>query len=127
MAYGWAMRRYGPGPQPGTIGFMTLTIAQLLHALSCRSEHRTIFDRELGPMNPPLKLGVGSSLALQLGAAAAPGLRSFLGLSPLSRVDWLAIVLGAGIPLLTNEALKKLGFWKRDFVASNPSERRSST
>jgi len=33
----------------------------------------------------------------------------------LSPTDWLAIGLGAGLPLLTNEALKKIGFWKREF------------
>jgi Ca2+-transporting ATPase len=119
-AYTWAMRRYGPGPHPGTIGFMTLTIAQLLHALSCRSEYRTIFDRDLGPMNLPLKLGVGGSLALQLAAGTVPALRSLLRLGPLGRADWLAIALGAGVPLLTNEALKKIGFWKRELVAANP-------
>jgi Ca2+-transporting ATPase len=122
-AYGWALRRYGVGPKPSTVGFMTITIAQLLHALSCRSEYRTIFDRDLGPMNLPLKIGVGGSLALQLGAAAVPGLRSLLGLGRLGLVDWLAIVLGAGAPLLTNEALKKVGFWKREYVPVDPKSR----
>lgn len=114
-SYAWALRRYGPGPKPGSVAFMTLTIAQLLHALSCRSEYRTIFDRELGPMNFPLKLGVGGSLALQLGAGHVPGLRSLLGMGRLGVSDWLAIGLGAGVPLLTNETLKKIGFWKRTF------------
>lgn len=122
-AYAWALRRYGPGQKPGTVGFMTLTVAQLLHALSCRSEYRTIFDRELGPMNLPLKLGVGGSLALQLAAAMVPGLRSLLGLGRLGRADWIAITLAAGIPLLTNEALKKLGFWKRELAPLNPAPR----
>ena len=98
---------------------MTLTISQLFHALSCRSEYRTIFDRQLGPMNFPLKLGVGGSLALQLLAAAIPGLRSLLGLGRLGPGDWLAIGLGAGLPLLTNEALKKVGFWKREFETAS--------
>ncbi len=113
--YAWALRRYGAGPKPASIAFMTLTIAQLLHALSCRSEHRSIFDRELGPMNLPLKLGVGGSLALQLLAGAVPGLGPILGLGRLRAPDWLAIALGAGLPLLTNEALKKGGLWKREF------------
>ena len=122
-AYAWTLRRYGAGPQARTVSFMTLTIAQLLHALSCRSEYRTIFDREFGPMNLPLKLGVGGSLALQLGAATVPGLRSLLGLGRLSSADWLAIAVGAGVPLLTNEALKKLGFWKREHAPIDPSRR----
>lgn len=122
--YAWGLRRYGAGPQAGTIGFMTLTIAQLLHALSCRSEYRTIFDRDLGPMNLPLKLGVGGSLGLQLAAVAVPRLRTLLGLGRLGTVDWLAIALGAGIPLLTNEGLKKVGFWKREREpAINPKSR----
>jgi Ca2+-transporting ATPase len=127
-SYAWALRRYGPGPKPGSVAFMTLTIAQLLHALSCRSEYRTIFDRELGPMNFPLKLGVGGSLALQLVAGNVPGLRSLLGLGRLGIGDWLAIGLGAGVPLLTNESLKKIGFWKREFgpPATAGSETKSS-
>jgi Ca2+-transporting ATPase len=114
-SYAWALRRYGPGPQAGSVAFMTLTIAQLLHALSCRSEHRSIFDRDLGPMNWPLKLGVGGSLALQLVATVMPGLGSLLGLTRLRGRDWLAVALGAGLPLLANEALKKAGLWKREF------------
>jgi Ca2+-transporting ATPase len=133
-AYGWALRRYGPGPKPGSIALMTLTVAQLLHALSCRSEYRTIFDRELGPMNFPLKLGVGGSLGLQMLAATVPGLRSLLGMGRLGPGDWLAIGLGAGIPLLTNEALKKVGFWKREYgsvstqarIGESPVERSES-
>ncbi len=114
-AYLWGLRRYGAGPKAGSLAFMTLTIAQLLHALSCRSEYRTIFDRELGPLNLPLKLGVGGSLLLQLVARAIPGLGPFLGLSRLGVFDWIAVGMGAGLPLLTNEALKKAGFWKREF------------
>ena len=117
-AYLWAFRRYGAGPAASSVAFMTLTIAQLLHALSCRSEHRTIFDRELGPINLPLKLGVGGSLALQLVAGSIPGLSSLLGLTRLRSMDWLAIGLGAGVPLLTNEALKKTGLWKREFPSA---------
>jgi Ca2+-transporting ATPase len=115
-AYAWALRRYAAGPKARSVAFMTLTIAQLLHALSCRSEHRSIFDRDLGPMNWPLKLGVGGSLALQLVATVIPGLGSLLGLARLRPVDWLAVALGAGLPLLTNEALKKAGFWRREFL-----------
>ena len=114
-SYAWALRRYGAGPQANSVAFMTLTTAQLLHALSCRSEHRTIFDRDLGPLNLPLKLGVGGSLALQLVAGVIPGLNSLLGLTRFNRLDWVAMALGAGVPLLTNEALKKVGFWKREF------------
>ncbi|MGD8825098.1 MAG: HAD-IC family P-type ATPase [Myxococcales bacterium] len=125
-AYGWALRRYGTGPKPGSVAFMTITIAQLFHALSCRSEYRTIFDRELGPMNFPLKLGVGGSLALQIVAATLPGLRSLLGLGRLGARDWLAIGLGAGVPLLTNEALKKVGFWRREFEPATAGASRSN-
>jgi Ca2+-transporting ATPase len=114
-SYAWALRRYGAGPKARSVAFMALTIAQLFHALSCRSEHRSIFDRDLGPMNWPLKLGVGGSLALQLVATVIPGLGSLLGLARLRAVDWLAVALGAGLPLLTNEALKKTGLWKREF------------
>jgi Ca2+-transporting ATPase len=107
-AYGYGVARYGLGPQAGTLAFMTLTTAQLLHAISARSEHLGLFSRESLPPNPYLKAAVGGSLALQL-ATLAPGLRGLLGLGPIGVVDAAVIAAGAVAPYLINEASKPRG------------------
>jgi Ca2+-transporting ATPase len=109
-AYGYGLARYGTGSaQAGTIGFMSLTSAQLLHALSCRSERYGVFSRERLPSNPYLNATLGVSLTLQALALAIPGLRSFLGLVPIGLVDAAVIGSAALAPLVVNEATKGAG------------------
>ncbi len=119
-AYAAALRRHGSGAPASTVAFTTLTTGQLLHALSCRSSQRSLFDARLGPMNPPLKLAVGGSLALQLAMPWLPGLRRLLGLAPLAGRDLLAVAAGAGLPLLANELLKRFGVWSRRTRPARP-------
>jgi Ca2+-transporting ATPase len=104
-AYGYGVARYGMGPQANTLAFMTLTGAQLLHAISARSEHYSVFGRGHLPPNRYLQAAVGGSLALQL-ATLLPGLRAVLGLGTLGIADAAMIVAGAGVPFLINEATK---------------------
>lgn len=105
-AYSYGIARYGIGPQASSLAFMSLTSAQLLHALSCRSETHSMLRGERLPPNRPLSLAVGGSLALQLVAALVPGLRSLLGITPVGIADIAAIGAGALLPLLINEATK---------------------
>ncbi len=105
-AYGYGIMRYGIGPRAGTLAFMGLTSSQLLHALSCRSENTSIFDKGKLPPNRYLDLAIGGSMALQVLTLAIPGLRSLLGLSPINLVDALVVGGGATIPLLINEGTK---------------------
>jgi len=121
-AWARALRRHGPGRAAGTVAFMTLTTGQLLHAFSCRSETRSLFDRTWSPFNWPLKAAVGGSLALQLATPFVPGLSGVLGLSRIGASDALAIAVGASLPLLAHEGLKKLGFWARDERPSVPAD-----
>jgi Ca2+-transporting ATPase len=107
-AYGYGLMRYGMGPQAGTLAFMGLTAGQLLHALSCRSESRTLFDPNRAP-NRYLYVALGGSLALQGIALTVPGLRNLLGLVPIGLLDGCVIAGGAVVPLLVNEATKKGG------------------
>lgn len=105
-AYGIGLSRYGVGPRASTIAFSTITTAQLLHALSCRSERHSIFERGACPPNPYMPLAIGSGLGLQVMATLLPGLRGILGAVPLGPLDW-AIVAGAALaPLLINEIRK---------------------
>ncbi|NWG87066.1 MAG: cation-transporting P-type ATPase [Hydrogenophilaceae bacterium] len=105
-AYGYGLMRYGPGPQASTLAFMGLTLGQLLHAISCRSETHGLFSAERLPPNRWLTLAVGGSAALQLGTVAIPGLRGLLGTTPVMPADFLVVAGSAGLPYLAIEAMK---------------------
>jgi Ca2+-transporting ATPase len=112
-AYGYGLARYGAGARAGTLAFMGLSTAQLLHALSCRSEHHTLL-REYGlegqpplPPNPYLWLSISGTLLLQGAALLIPGVRTFLGFTPISLLDGAVIGASAVLPLLINDATKR--------------------
>ncbi len=105
--YGYSLARYGMGPKASTNAFMCLTLAQLLQAYRCRSNHTSIFNPENRPPNRYLDAAIGFSLALQALAIALPPLRGLLRLTPVGALDLLAIMTGACLPLAINEACKK--------------------
>jgi P-type Ca2+ transporter type 2C len=105
-AFTYGISRYGRGARAGSLAFQTLVIGQLLHAFSCRSEHRSIFNKRRLPQNPYLNLAVGGSLALQVLTMFIPGLRGFLGLTSPSLMDAAIIGGSALLPFLANEARK---------------------
>jgi Ca2+-transporting ATPase len=105
-SYGFAVARHGLGPQAGTVAFMTLTLGQLLHAYSCRSERQSIFSATKGPRNRYLDLAIGGSVALQILALLVPGLRTLLGTTRVNAMDVASIAAGATLPFLLNEASK---------------------
>jgi Ca2+-transporting ATPase len=105
--FGYGLLRYGAGPQAGSVAFTSLVTGQLLHALSCRSETHTIFDRRHLEPNPYLAGALGASLGLQALTLVVPGLRSFLGMTPLSLLDLLVSGSGAVLPLIINETMKR--------------------
>jgi Ca2+-transporting ATPase len=109
-AYLYGIARYGPGPRARTLAFMTMTSAQLLYALSARS------DAPLSPLgngrlraNPWLVRTVVISLAAQAGTVLFPPLRALLRTTPIGLVDAGVILAAAAAPALTREALKRLG------------------
>jgi len=105
-AYGYGILRYGMGARAGSLAFHGLTIGQLMHALSCRSEKHTLLDRQKPPPNHYLNAALGGSLLMQLLTMFVPGLRGFLGLTALTVSD-LAVVAGTALlPLTLNEAIK---------------------
>jgi P-type Ca2+ transporter type 2C len=111
-AYGYGVLRYGFGPRASTMAFMSLTLGQLLHALSCRSESHSLFDPVQSPQkqsqqpNQYLSLAIGGSVALQVLTLAIPGLRSLLGITPISLLDGVVIGGTAVAPLVVNELTK---------------------
>jgi Ca2+-transporting ATPase len=106
--YGYSLWRHGGlSPGAGTNAFMTLTLAQLLHAVCCRSERSSVFDADRPP-NRYLNYSLAGSMALQVAAAYIPPLRALLRLAPIGPADWLAIAAGATAPFLVNEGFKRI-------------------
>jgi Ca2+-transporting ATPase len=105
-AYGFGVARYGIGPKSGALAFQSLTIGQLLHAISCRSEHSSLVHGQSLPPNPVLTLSLAGSLALQGLTMCFGPLRRFLGLGPLSVVDLAVIGVTSVAPLMLNEITK---------------------
>jgi Ca2+-transporting ATPase len=108
-AYGYGIMRYGMGATAGTLAFMGLTVGQLLHTLSCRSETHSIFDATGRPPNRYLHAALGGSLVFQGLALTVPGLRNLLGLTPIGLLDGCVVAGGAVVPLLINEMNKTGG------------------
>jgi Ca2+-transporting ATPase len=106
-AFGYGALRYGLGARASTLAFHGLTSGQLLHALSCRSEHHSLLGPGRLPPNRYLTLALGGSLALQVATAVLPWFRTILGLTPISLLDSLVVGGAALLPLLVNEATKK--------------------
>ena len=103
-AYAYGISRYGLGAQAGSLAFQSLTIGQLLHAYSCRSEDKTAFGQRKS--NRALNLAVGGSLGLQLLTMVVPGLRSILGLGSFSLLDAAVAGVTALLPFVANESMK---------------------
>jgi Ca2+-transporting ATPase len=106
-AYGYGLARYGAGPQASTLAFTTVVAGQMFHAWSCRSDTHGLFTPRPLPPNPYLKLALGATAGLQALALSAPGLRSLLGTAPLGPLDLGAVLTGACVPFLVNEAAKR--------------------
>ncbi|GAB6067809.1 HAD-IC family P-type ATPase [Methylothermus subterraneus] len=103
-AYVFGRSRYGFGAQTEGLVFQTIVLAQLLHALSCRSETHAFW--QIKPANPYLNAALGGSLLIQTGVLGIPALRKLLGLSLPGWLDLGIVGAGAVLPLIFNESLK---------------------
>jgi Ca2+-transporting ATPase len=101
-AYLVGLARYGAGPAAGTMAFLTLTSAQLLHGLTARSEVRGV---DLPP-NPAMRNGLLAGFGLLLASQLIPGLTSLLGATRVCPVDALVCAGAALASYLANEAGK---------------------
>jgi Ca2+-transporting ATPase len=107
-SYGVGLRRSGTGAAAGTMAFVTLTGAQLFHAIGARSAALSILAGRHLPRNRYLGAAVGGGVALQLAAGVAAPIRRLLGAAPLP-VGAAAVAWGlAGGSFLTTELLKLL-------------------
>ena len=106
-AYVYGLKRYGPGAAASTLAFNTLTLNELAHAYSSRSEHRHVFTRnsELKP-NPHLIKAIVGMAGLQAIVSILPGPRQILGTAPMGLIDLAVIAAGVLGPLVVNESMK---------------------
>lgn len=105
-AYGYGIMRYGIGARASTLAFQGLTLGQLLHAISCRSEKHGLFSEKKLESNKYLHWALGGSFVVQALSMLIPGLRSLLGTTPIGLSDAMVICAGSLLPLLVNEATK---------------------
>ncbi|MBF0517306.1 MAG: cation-transporting P-type ATPase, partial [Nitrospirae bacterium] len=106
-AYAYGISKYGVSPQAGSLAFLSLSTSQLLHAISCRTDKHTIFDKETLPPNKYMNIALTGSFLLQILALSVPGLRNLLRISPVTLTDALVTAAASVVPLLINEATKR--------------------
>jgi P-type Ca2+ transporter type 2C len=94
-----------------TVTFHGLTFAQLLHAISSRSETRGFAAEFQRPANAKLYRALLGSAALQVAAQLFPATRRLLGLAPLGGADLLGI---AGIAIGSTLVNDAVGYVLRD-------------
>jgi len=104
-AYLAGLARYGPGMQAGTLAFLTLTGAQLMHGWTARSTRR---DRPLPP-NPAMGYGLAAGFGMLVLSQLVPGLTGLLGTSRIGALDAVLCAGLAGASFLANEAVVRTG------------------
>lgn len=119
-SYLLALSVRGAGSTAGTVCFQSLSLSQLLHAWSCRSERRSALDPGLA-RNRRLDLAVGGSIALQALTIFVPGLRGVLGTTRVGLLDLATIGAGAALSWAGNEALKVRGRYGAGGPRSGPA------
>lgn len=102
----YGMAKYGGGIKASGLAFQTLTLGQLVHAFSCRSESAGLFTDKKLPANVKLNWAIGASVAAQMLTMVFSPLRSFLGLTSITALDGLVIAGTSLAPLLINETVK---------------------
>ena len=106
-AYVYGLKRYGPGAAASTLAFNSLTLNELAHAYSARSEHRHVFNGNSDlPPNPHLNKAILGMAGLQAIVSIMPGFRRLLGTAPMGVMDLLVVLGSVLLPLAVNEASK---------------------
>ncbi|TCU04847.1 cation-translocating P-type ATPase [Rhizobium sullae] len=135
MAGLFGASRYGlNSPQTRTMTFISLVMAQLLHALTSRSDAESIFARSSRPPNRALSLIIGGSMVVQTAGLFTPFVRRLLGIAPITGMDAAVTLAGGTLPFLTMEWMKsqhgpaERGLaWSRKMKPKGPSQRRAGT
>ena len=105
-AYVYGLRS-GGGQRASTMAFLTLTVTQLLHTLSARSDTHSIFDPTHLETNKYIPMAMFGGLGLTLLTQFTP-MRSLLGSVPIGLRDWGVVAVAAVAPFLAIELQKAL-------------------
>ena len=113
LAFFVGMRWYGTEGEGlrrvTTMGFMTLALAQILHAFNARSQRRSAFSRLF--TNGWLWGAVLACLILQLAAIYWPYLNVLLRTVPLTPTELAVVVAAALAPVAVIELVKLVQRW----------------
>ena len=90
-----------------TMAFTVLVMAQLTHALNCRSNTYSIFTLGL-TTNSALLWAVGCSALLQVAIVVLPWTRRVFDLAPLTMTQWCMVLVLGILPLVGAESWKLL-------------------
>jgi Ca2+-transporting ATPase len=102
-------RAHGSTSLANSMLFHSLTLAQLMHATSCRTDDYNLYTRRgYRAHNHWLELALGGTALLHLTTLLVPGVRRLLGTAPLNAIDTAVMLACAGVPLLVNEGFKAL-------------------
>jgi Ca2+-transporting ATPase len=105
VAHAYGLSRYGPGPRTRGLTFLAMVSAQLLHALTCRSDRWSGGHVQPIRSNPALMATLALSAGLQALPFMLPPLRRLLNIAPLGPTDLLVAAATSGASYLTNELL----------------------
>jgi Ca2+-transporting ATPase len=107
---GRLVRGYEVGTEPDpaiTMSFLTIGFAQLLHVFNSRKEGRALRLKDW--FSNRFVLGaIVLTVALQLAAVYAPGLKTVLKTARPAPVDWLVIGGCSLMPLVVGQAIRRL-------------------
>ncbi len=105
-AFAWGRHRWPGDPlAAGTIAFLTLAAAQVLHLGNARSPGPVVAPRR-ALANRYALAAVALALGLQLAAAAWPPLAATLGVRMPGATDWAVIAALAAVPALVGQIVK---------------------
>ncbi len=104
-AHFYGISRYGPAPHTRTITFMSLVLAQLAHALTCRHDRFEPLGGRALFSNSRLNWALAVSLALQAVPFLSGPLRRALGIAPLQPGDLAIAGATALSTFAANEAM----------------------
>jgi Ca2+-transporting ATPase len=103
--YWFLLEQRYPEPEARNLTLMLMVLFGNIHALSSRSETRSIFQIRFFA-NPFLVIAVPLAQAVHIGATYTPGISDVLELEPVRLDSWLAL-LGVALLLLVIEELHK--------------------
>jgi Ca2+-transporting ATPase len=100
----------------GTIAFLTLAVAQVLHLGNARSTLPTVRPRQL-MANRAALAGAGFSLALVAATTHVPALARVLSLQSIGLADWAVVLIVGAMPAVTGQVWRAFRADQRRFPA----------